>query len=452
MNNGIASIGSRLQLFLDDQLLETTEGVRHCLHRPERREVVLAVDQPWEKLWQRDKSLDPTPIGYSSIMQDGDLFRLYYTWDLGGMRPALTGYAESRDGIHWTKPTLGLVDFEGSRDNNLVWAGARDFDFTPFRDANPAAAPDQQYKTLVGSEHVALGSADGLRWRQISSGAVITDGAFDSQNVAFWDACRDRYVAYYRDFVDIDGERIRAVKRATSPDFLNWGSGELLDYGDAPLEHFYTNGILPYFRAPDVYVGFPMRYIPGRKAVPEHPYDGVSDVVFMFSRDGVRWDRRFMDGFIRPGPERENWTERNFLNVWGIVPTGPAEMSLYWIEHFRHPTNRIRRGVLRTDGFVSLQAGYAGGAILTRPLVFAGGKLLLNFATSAAGSVKVEVLHPTSEAVAGFSGDSSPELYGDAIAGEYYWTSTRSVAELAGQPVRLRIHLKDSDLYSLQFR
>ncbi|MDP6357909.1 MAG: hypothetical protein QF473_22535, partial [Planctomycetota bacterium] len=76
-------ISSRLQLFVDDQLIDRLDGVQHHLHHPVPREVALTIDQPWEKLWQRDERLDPTPFGYSSVMKDGDIYRMYYTWDVG---------------------------------------------------------------------------------------------------------------------------------------------------------------------------------------------------------------------------------------------------------------------------------------------------------------------------------------------------------------------------------
>ena len=171
----------------------------------------------------------------------------------------------------------------------------------------------------------------------------------------------------------------------------------------------------------------------------------------MSSRDGKHWDRRFMEAFIEHGTDRENWTERNPLPTWGVVPTGPAEMSVYWVEHFRHPTNRVRRGTLRTDGFVSVHAGLAGGEVVTRPLTFSGQRLVLNYVTSAAGSVRVEVLTPAGEPIPGLSLKDAPELYGDSVAEEYRWSAQEKLREWAGKPIRLRLHLKDADVYSLRF-
>ena len=156
---------------------------------------------------------------------------------------------------------------------------------------------------------------------------------------------------------------IRSIRRTTSPDFVQWSFPEWIDLGETPLEHFYTAAIEPYFRAPHLYVGFPMRYLPDRNAVLPEKYKlalgiGVSDSVFISSRDGVHWESTFQESFVRPGLNPLNWTDRSNTVAWGLVPTGKEKMSLYIIEHFRLPTARVRRGVLRTDGFVSVHAGY----------------------------------------------------------------------------------------------
>src|SRR5207245_447749 len=105
------------------------------------------------------------------------------------------------------------------------------------------------------------------------------------------------------------------------------------------------------------------------------------------SRDGHCFQRRFLEAYIRPGLDSHNWTDRSNFVAWGIVPTGPREMSIYVLEHFRLPDIRIRRGVLRTDGFVSAGAGFHGGELTTKPLLFRGHALVVNYSTAAAGSL-----------------------------------------------------------------
>jgi hypothetical protein len=227
--------------------------------------------------------------------------------------------------------------------------------------------------------------------------------------------------------------------------------------GQAPREHLYTNSVVPYFRAPHILVGFPMRYAQSRSLIRDDSgmvmfgKVGVSDGVFISSRDGLHWDRRFLGAFIRPGPDERNWTARNIITGWGILPTSDQEISLYYTEHYRHPTARLRRATLRLDGFVSLHAPYQGGTCTTKPLQFNGGRLLLNFATSAVGSVRIEVLDADGATLPGLSGSDAPEQFGDGIDAEYLWSGSADLSSLAGTPVRLRIHLKDADLYALQF-
>ena len=447
-------IGSRWELFVDDWLIEALDGAELRLHHPAQQEIVLPFDAPWEGA----VSYYPTILEY-----EGE-YRVHYRGQPHeGPGTEVAAVATSSDGVSWHRPNLGLFEWGGSRENNIIWAGEGSHNFTPFVDNNPAAPPSQRFKAVasakVNGEPVlkAYVSEDGYRWQALRKEPIITDGAFDSQNLAYWDAYRGHYVAFYRDFRDLEGrvkrwDGVRSIKWATSSDFVNWTAGQWLDFGDAPLEHFYTNVTISYFRAPHLYLAFPKRFLPERKAIPEHPNSGVSDGVFMSSRDGLHWDRRFMEAFVRPGRDRENWTERNNCIAWGIVPTAPDELSIYWVQHYRHPTARLRRGTLRMDGFASVNAGYAGGELVTRPLRFEGSELVLNYATSAAGSVRVEVQDADGEPMSGYALEESVEMYGDEIEAVVRWQSGSSVASLAGRPVRLRMALRDADIYALRFR
>jgi hypothetical protein len=447
----VRELGSRRELFVDDWLIDSLEGASMRLHHPQPREVALQLDAPWE---------GPTSH-YAAVLHDGDAFRLYYR---GGRHagPPVTAVALSQDGVAWRRPALGLHQWEGSGENNVVWVGPESSTFTPFLDANPQASAAERYKALAsvpapgvgprGRALAAFASEDGYRWRRWREEPVIADGAFDSQNLAFWDALRRCYVAFVRDFRD----GVRTIKRCTSADFLTWTPPEWVDCGDAPPqfppEHLYTNATIAYPRAPHQYLSFPMRFVPQRQVVPEHPASGVSDGVFMSSRDGLRWDRRFREAFLRPGRDRENWTERSNGVAWGLAQTGSDELSLYWIEHYRHPTARLRRGTLRLDGFVSLNAGAAGGHVLTRPLRFQGDQLALNVATSAAGGVRVELQEPGGAPVPGYALEDCVELVGDSIEEAVRWRTTDRVTAFAGRALRLRLVLRDADVYALCFR
>lgn len=448
-------IGSRRELFLDDHLIENTDGVELRLHRPTPRDVAIVHDRPWEG----------NTCFYHTVFRDGDRVRMYHrgshSSDNEKLRHQVVCYAESGDGKTFSKPELGIVDFDGSKANNVVWDDETgSHNFAPFRDDNPRCDPAARYKAMgsKGMEALyAFKSSDGIHWSFLRQEPVVTDGAFDSQNLAFWDAERGLYVDYHRDFYVVDGEKIRGIRTATSADFLAWTEPVWLNYGAAPHEHLYINQITPYYRAPQIYLGFPKRYMP-KRAESDGGDAGLSDSVFMSSRDGLHF-RRWGEAFIRPGPQQERWINRNNQIAWGLieteadVPGTPPEISVYSMEgYYRGDSCQLRRYTLRLDGFVSANAPLRGGELITRPFTFAGTELSLNYATSAAGSLRVEIQEESGQAVEGFAMAECEEIYGDDVDHVVRWESGSDAGALSGKPVRLRFALSDADLYSLVWR
>ncbi|WP_298862385.1 hypothetical protein [uncultured Gimesia sp.] len=490
-------VGSRLELMVDNTLIATrSANARFVLHHPVPQEVVISHDSPWEG----------SGCGYHSIFQDGDKYKMYYkAWHLDvqqgklGPNPSFfTCYAESDDGIHWKKPNLGLFAFPkgGSKDNNIVIGlDRRDWMKTAnpdpvhpavFKDENPNAAPDAKYKAILRSRKpkglLALKSPDGLKWSLMSEKPVITDGAFDSQNLAFWDPATKQYRAYWRYFTAGTTDKVwkpagdRAIRTATSDDMIHWSKPQDLKYGDTPSEQLYTNQIKPYYRAPHILMGFPTRYIErgwskSMEALPEFKHRkmrssisdrygmAISEGLFMTSRDGVNF-KRWQEAFLRPGIQRKGtWAYGNQYIAWQMVETksaiedAPNEISLYSTEgYWTGKGSQLRRYTMRIDGFVSINAPMKGGEIITRPITFTGKELLLNFASSAAGSIVVAIETPDGKPIPGFTAQDCTEVFGDSLARPVYWKNSSDVSQLAGKPVRLKIKLKDADLYSLQFK
>lgn len=183
-------------MFVDDYLISKTNGdVGRQLVLPESQEVVLETGEAWEG----------NTSGYYTVFQDGDLFRMIYRgWQhdekMKAEHQEVTCYAESTDGIHWKKPNLGLFEWNGSTENNIVWLGPGTHNFTAFRDTNPQAPTESRYKAFggFGGGLVPFQSPDGTHWKLTQKKPVITHGAFDSQNLAFWDSDRNEYRAYWR--------------------------------------------------------------------------------------------------------------------------------------------------------------------------------------------------------------------------------------------------------------
>ncbi len=479
-----ARIGSRLELFVDDALIESmTGGARLALHQPVRREIVFRTDAPWEG----------NAGAYQSVFRDGDVCRMYYHglhYRFSGPpaqaredHPPTYCYAESADGIHWTRPDLGLFGFNGSKANNIILTpehlaeiGGDPAHTATFLDANPNCPPDERYKTLVvGSKPhgmYVLKSGDGVRFTPMSKEPSVTEGAFDSQNLIFWDPVRAEYREYHRGFKD----GVRDILTATSPDIMHFPKPEWLAYPGAPTEQLYTNAIEPYYRAPHIFIGFPVRYTEREWAGPlldlpglderlarakSHPRYGtaITDTLFMSSRDGLTF-HRWPEAFIRPGPrQRESWVYGDNYPFWGMIETpstiedAPPELSLYATEgYWEGISTEVRRYTLRIDGFVSVQAPLSGGEVITKPLTFEGGNLVLNAETSGAGSIQVEVQDAEGKPLDGYALADCPSLLGDSLALTVRWTGPGGdVRPLAGKLVRLRFVLRDADLYSFRF-
>ncbi len=437
-------IDSRLELFVDHYLIDQLTGdAKLQLHKPAPQEVVLVTDKPWEG----------NTCAYYTIFQDGDLYRMYYRgshYDEKTRRAThqqVTCYAESKDGIHWTKPELGLFEFKGSKNNNIVWDGIGTHCFTPFQDANPNCSPEARYKAIGrgrprGKKGLyAFQSPDGIHWSLMKDGPVITLGAFDSQNLAFWDPHAKLYREFHRTF----SEGVRAIMTGTSQDFLQWTKPVLLEYPGAPKEHLYTNAVRCYERAPHILIGFPTRYLPkqGSRVEP----------IFMASRDG-RTFHRWTEALIsEDAPEDRGGNRSNYM-TWGLVklPDDDRQYSVYATEaYYTGPDSRVRRFTFRVDGFVSVRAAAVGGELLTKPLKFTGKRLVTNFATSPEGSMRIEIQDADGKPIDGFKLDDCPAIRGDAIEQTVAWKNGNDVSQLAGKPIRLRIQLKSADLYALRF-
>jgi len=420
-------LGNRRELFVDRFLIETLDGLSHKLHEPKATE---PMEQPADAM------------EYGTIIQDGPLFRMYTRDGRGarfdGDQTEVTRYCESTDGIHWTKPNLGLVQVDGSNENNVVLSEPPFcHNFAPFLDENPAAPNEARFKALAGtvkSGLVAFQSADGIRWSKMRHEPVIQytkEYAFDSQNVAFWSVHEGLYVCYFRHFLD---GKLRSICRTTSKNFIDW-TEPIAMRPNLPDEHLYTSLTHPYFRAPHVYIATPTRFFPNQ--------GDRTDILFMSARGDQPFDRTFRQAFLRPGLDSDRWGNRANYAAWHIVQTSDSEMSLY--------TTPFRRFTLRLDGFASIHSDADAGRMTTKVFTMAGDRLVINASTSAAGSIRVELTDPQGTPIEGFTFKDCQTFVGDAIDATVTWSSRPGLRSLAGRPIRARFELIDADLYAIQF-
>ena len=471
----VTSIGSRRELFVDKLLIDQMQGATLRLHHPEEAGIAVKFDQPWEGRFS----------AYITVIHNDEAnkYQMYYRGNAGfkdGTSGEVTCYAESTDGKNWVKPKLGLHEINGSKDNNIMLANLAPYthNFAPFIDKRPGVPQEQRYKALAGLGGKSGGlsafvSADGLHWQKMQEAAVITKGAFDSQNVSFWSEAEQCYVAYFRVFTAgvIDEKTwkpkgVRWVSRATSKDFLTWTDAVQMT-SDQPLaDHIYVSQTNPYFNASHLYISTAARFMPGKDVLDEQAkkylvedtkaYPALikdcSEAVLMTSRAGTTaYNRTFMEGFVRPGLHFRNWTSRSNYPACGVVQTGKSEMSLYVERHYGQSTALLQRCTLRLDGFASLHADYAGGEMTTKPFIFAGKALHLNLSTGVAGSVAVEIQDADHKPLPGFALEDCKAISYDDIDRVIAWKAGSDVSALAGKPIRLHWVLKDADVFSFRF-
>lgn len=449
----VLDVGSERQLFLDDFWFDSRQGIRLIRHPPQPREVSLDCVEPWEG----------KELHYSSVVRDRGLYRMWYrVAEKEPPYPVWTCYAESRDGIIWTRRNLGVHSRKGSTRNNII-GDPKDFtNVSVIVDPNQQPGSSARYKMISRVRGISgFVSRDGIRWQAVRTNPLLppAKGPFDSHNTLLWDDERRRFVIYLRG-VDssvegpFKGGR-RAIRRAESTDFLHWSEPELVvaaDERDPKDLHFYTNAAVKYFRAARAFLMFPMVLYPDRRENEVAPHPGLSDIVFASSRDGIQWDRLFRKPFLSPDLDPENWVDRNPIMGHGVVPTGPGEISMYYSELLRSERTRIRRCTLRTDGFVSVQGPDSGfGEFTTRPIRFQGRGLELNYATSGGGSLLVELQDQEGEPLEGLSLEDCSPLVGDKIDGIATWGRGKDLSRHAGKTVRLRVRIRDAHLYAFRF-
>ena len=454
-------LGSNRELFVDFHLIDRMDNLRLVLHEPRDEGPVFYFDQPWEGAFS----------AYCTIICDNGLFRAYYRGLPAAQkeheRTATVCIAESPDGINWRKPELGLCSVNGSAANNIVLANDPEtcHNFCPFIDTRPDCPPEQRYKAVAGDHLNGLFgfvSADGINWRKIQEEGIFKNGQFDSQNVAFWSESEKCYVLYFRVWSGGGWDGFRTVSRTTSADFINWSEPQPMTFGETPMEHLYTQQTHPYFRAPQIYIAIGARFVPDRQVLSDEQaqqinvnpgyYKDCSDAVLLTSRGGNRYDRTFMESFIRPGIGLQNWVSRSNYPALNVVQTTPTEMSIYVNQDYAQPTAHLRRYSLRLDGFSSLAAPYGGGEMISKALIFTGNKLILNMATSAAGEIRVEIQDVGGTAIPGFGLENCQPVIGNEIERQVAWQRGADLGALAGRPVRLRFYMKDANLYAMQFQ
>ena len=459
------NLGGDTFLFLDSFLLDSMENAELQVNPPGQTTLVLVADKPWE-------AGGITSYGNAFYDPIAKEYRLYYVpvaWDVEpGFCYAL---ATSQDGIHWEKPNLGAVDWNGSTDNNIVLWAQREGTVI----IDPNAPPEKRYALI--SSHPELKtrlftSPDGIHFTMDET--PISSIHSDSQISAFWDADKELYFHYPR----VTPDHWRAVGVVTTksmnepwPDEIPTAlSGDDRDPREVDL---YTNACQKYALAPNAYVGFPTPYYhwntEGREylnaptlAIGGKTNDGTIDTQLATSRDGITWTRhrqRYIPLGVYDGCD-----VKVAMAIPGILYEEDKLVQFFMGYTFTHGDTQVRYGdggrelggvfrvEQRIDGFISLDFDYDGGRVVTEPLVFEGNRLVLNVNTSAPGELRVAILDADGNAIGGFGLDDARIVNGNYLAKTVEWKDGNSyLSGLSGKPVRLQFEGRGTKLYSFQF-
>lgn len=466
-------------LFLDPEILAKTDNAELTVNPAQRREIVIRPDRPWE---------NHIISFFGTVRDENGKLRLWYVCrdDWGEGSQANLAYAESTDGVTWIKPDLGIYEYKGSRDNNLV--GVHSLEGVVFQDPN--MPPEQRYvyvstgradtddKTAPGATGLYRHtSPDGLRWKR--DALPLIEAGSDTQNVVWWDERLKEYLLIVRGW-DTDPKR-RKVNRLTlasltEPSGLksmgrgvgNYFHDEIptilaCDERDPSRTDIYNMSAQPYALDPSWYVGFPTFL--RRSAQTDAPgwkgrHMGPAEVQFVGSRDSSVWHRYDRTAYAPPGvanPAKKNMV---FMST-GLVVRGD-EIWQYGVEfesvhgdieaRKRKTDGFIVRYVQRVDGFVSLDTDNDGGRARTVPLKITGKSLLLNLDTGALGEMRVGLFDTNGRPLNGYAVDDCVPIEYNGTSAAVTWKGGADLAVLIGREVAIEFRSTRTKLYSFRFK
>ncbi len=453
-----------LELLLDDESIAYKRNIRRELRKPDIHEPnpVIRREFPWES---KHVCL------YGTVMRDEErgIFRMWYNayGEISRDEQRLC-YAESKDGVNWTKPMLDIYSYGKYKKTNILLGPPETNLHGPCVLKNPDASDKRRRYLLLFDSYpkwhkkgfewrgcYTAESPDGLRWSNIRP---AFPGKADSGASVMWDPAAGAFRAYTRETAaDAFGQRIRIWKLNESKDFVNWSdSVEILradekdGYPDAQVQHLSVTkfatayiGLLSMFRV--------SQYVVSEGAIDEGIQ--VNDIQLVTSRDGVHFTRvagraLFMEHIEYPEKFR-NWGYRTASNLF-------CHDGKVWIYHdIRYPDDGFEIGLaaIPEDRFVSMlpERMTEEGIIELKPMRYQSGMMTVNADKGAAGRIQAEAADFDGNVIQGYSRHESTETAGDSGVYEICWRKNRNSYGLpCNQPVRLRLWLRQARVFALR--
>ena len=477
----VIDIGSRSQLLVDDRVLIEKIRAKRVFHPAQK-----VSDRPIIELVETDERiLIPMAALYDERLER---FRLWYT--SGDTKYRALCYAESEDGIHWTRraSTPDGRALSGDIPFNTVWVKDPDEPDQPgITPPNQVEVhydpldddPARRFRMLHGHNRIDLAhSADGYSWRTYGDTAVwrpplkrhgrpLPPTATNEGGTTVYDPFQHRWLAFMRDRW---APQMRVIVQYQSQDALHWSSLDksfTTDRADGAGAQFYSMKTFVY---EDLFIGLTNMFF-----TDEHPREDWRDRIHIglaLSRDGVHWSRPWREPFLARG-EPGTWDggmtdtfncqpvargDRIFFYYGGAAklhgPDAPADAQIIWATGC---------ATLRRDGFASLQAAEPEGdpaVVMTKLLDFGGNRLYVN-ADAAGGKIRVDLISDGYSIGLG-SEDSretrrridqlSDPITADSVRHLVTWNGNADLSRLRDDLIRVRFHISGSArLYSFQF-
>ena len=493
-----------LHLLVDDEEIQFSTNLLRVLNKPQKHPTaVLVADKPWEG--ERVQA-------WGNVIQEPDgLLRMWY-FSLNSARNEVDrggyAYAESRDGIHWSKPNLGVVDFRGSKQNNLFYTFSPDGKnlvaeelarhglglpaldeqgkeigvlnnadgITVVRD-DAEADPQRRYKLIANmQDHRMWTYYDRARYPDVTDAQVKQAQAVHGQYLdtspdgIHWTLKPRRLLKCFGDYMmvtrderngqwwlneRIQGHGIRNGALRTSKDLNHWSEPKVFFEDDAENDFgrlFEWHGGMTPFNYGNINLGFLEKWC-------NAGFGNTCELIC--NREGQPWRR------VSPGtPYLDIGTEGAWDRTF-IYPThnGPVRMGdklfvYYTGAGVNENTNRaipmaIGLATIRLDRFAGLAQfrGSRPGELLTKPLRVSGDHLELNVEPLDRARVRVALSEPGTGIIAGYRyDDSQVEVHHENAYAPVRWREKRDVSELKGRRLELRIEIRGGALYSVRFR
>jgi len=484
-SKAMCDVGNNTQLLLDNYVIEDIREIKRTINKPVKYNgnPIIVTDKPWESfaIPGSDASM---PISPNTIIYDedehifkmwGTIFRyVFYDSRKNNGYTYWTVYLTSKDGIHWQKPNLGIVEFNGSKDNNIVMQG--EWWATVGTVLKDKSEPDnlKRYKMLytdvygmdvfkkmsfdelkkrykkeldeyykngkVQSVVCVAYSHDGIHWTPSKDNPVMYTES-DCMNTVFWDKNINKYVWFMRPNV-YAGPWKRRIARTESDDFIHWDFPRtVLVPDELDPTRFYG---MPTFYNSGVYFGLLQVY-----------YDKTEEIEIQlaYSRNSFDWKRLpTRDIFIGKGAESS-------FDAKMVFAATPVEVGdELWFYYSGAPTDHTATGGIRAVGLATIKKDRfiarenipgKEGKILTRPFVFKGSEIEIN-ASAERGDIKAELLTFEGEKIEGFEKENSIPFNGDSLNALLKWKGKKNLRELKGKIVRIKFYLTDAKLYSFK--